>query len=473
MYRRDVDFEVMYQAMDSRDRRFDGRFFVAVKTTGIYCRPVCPAPTPRRHNTSFYRYAAVAELAGFRPCRRCRPEASPDTAEWDTRADIVGRGLRLIAQGVVDVNGVSGLARRLGVSERHLQRLFKAEIGATPGVMARSRRVRLARQLLTETMLPITHIAFAAGFSSVRAFNDAIRQVYGVTPSLLRRGVRAPGGSIEVNLQYRPPLAAPELLGFLKATAAPGVEQVTKESYRRAMSFGRSEAMIELTPSSDAVTLRVVTDEVGSLVPVIQRCRRLMDLDADPNVIEEYLGRSTPLQASVRRRPGLRLPGCFDPFQTAVQSVLASGKVDRRSQILTGRLAARFGQPLVRPSEGLTHVFPGPDQLRDADLESVGIGRTKAGAIRMLANLLVGDSLAIDGSMDPVDALKSIRAIPGIGERTAAMISLRALRDPDAFPTTPKPTEALQPGLTKDLIDEWRPWRGYAWMHLWEGALQP
>ena len=458
----------MYKAMDSRDRRFDGRFFVAVKTTGIYCRPICPAPTPRRHNTSFYRYAAVAELAGFRPCRRCRPETSPDTAEWDTRADMVGRGLRMIAQGVVDSHGVSGLARRLDVSERHLQRLFKAEIGATPGVMARSRRVRLARQLLTESTLPITHVAFAAGFSSVRAFNDAIRQVYHVTPSQLRRGDTTSGGSIDVKLQYRPPMSTPELLAFLEATAVPGVEQVTSESYRRAIAFGRSEATIELTPSEGGVKLKVMTEEIGSLVPVIQRCRQLMDLDADPTVIEDDLGRSTALKALVSVRPGLRLPGSWDPFQTAVQAVLSAGRLDRRTQKLTGRLAARFGQAMSRPSGSLSHIFPRPDQLGEADLESVGVTKSKADAVRVLARLLAEGSLALDGSMDPSDASRAIRAVPGIGDQTAQMISLRALRDPDAFPTPP-------PGVMAKLVathaEQWRPWRGYAWMHLWASSI--
>lgn len=468
-----VDFEAMYQAMDSRDRRFDGRFFVAVKTTGIYCRPICPAPTPRRQNTSFYRYAAAAELAGFRPCRRCRPEVSPDTPEWDTRADLVGRGLRLIAEGVADGHGVSGLAGRLRVSERHLQRLFKAEVGATPGVVARSRRARLARQLLTESDLPVTHVAFTAGFGSVRAFNDTIRQIYKVTPSELRRGAGSADGSLHLQLQYRPPLAAEELLRFLAVHAVPGVEQVT-ESYRRVVPFGRAEAVIELTPTPEAVLLAVDTTEIDSLAPLIQRCRQLMDLDADPHVINQHLGRSAPLRQLVSRRPGLRLVGSYDPFQSAVQAILSRGASPRLAASLAGGLAARFGTPLSRPIDGMHHLFPTTQQLEAGDLEAVGVPMTRANAIRALAAALLDGSLQIDGSMDPADASQALRAIPGIGERTAAMIALRALRDPDAFPVATL-LKSQRQNLTPEHVDEWRPWRGYAAMHLWADgrAAQP
>ncbi len=462
----------MYQAMDSRDRRFDGRFFVAVKTTGIYCRPICPAPTPRRHNTSFFKYAAVAELAGFRPCRRCRPEVSPDTAEWDTRADLVGRGLRLIADGVVDLDGVSGLARRLGVSERHLQRVFKAQVGATPGVVARSRRARLARQLLTESDLPVTLVAFTAGFASVRAFNETIQQVYRVTPSELRRGAPSQDGSLHLQLQYRPPLAAEQLLSFLAMNAVPGVEEATGSSYRRTIPFGRSDAVIELKPTPEAVLLTVGTNEIGSLAPVIQRCRQLMDLDADPLAIDEQLGRSAPLRHLVSRRPGLRLVGAYDPFQTAVQAILSQGTTPPAAASVAGRIAVRSGTPISRPGDRLTHLFPTPRQLMGGDLEGEGVPSTKAKAIRALAKELVDGSLVFDGSVDPSDVAWKLRAIQGVGERTATMIALRALRDPDAFPIATSALRSRHSGLTPDHLDDWRPWRGYAAMHLWaDGGL--
>lgn len=456
----------MYHAMDSRDRRFDGRFFVAVKTTGIYCRPICPAPTPRRQNTSFYRYAAVAELAGFRPCRRCRPEASPDTAEWDTRADLVGRGLRLIAEGSADSNGVSGLARRLGVSERHLQRVFKTEVGTTPGVIARSRRARLARQLLTETDMPITHVAFSSGFASVRAFNETVQQVYKVTPSALRRGAASHDGSLHLGLQYRPPLAVAELLRFLADNAVSGVEHVTESSYRRVVPFGRSDAVIELTPTPEAVLLTVDTNEIDSLAPVIQRCRQLMDLDADPHVINEHLGRSAALRQLVARRPGLRLVGAYDPFQTTVQAILSQGASSAAAALAAGRIAVGFGSPPARAVDQLTHLFPTPHQLLDADLEAVGIPVKKASTIRAMAGVLVEGSLSMDGSVDPADAYRTLRSVHGIGERTAAVVALQVLRDPDAFPIRASSLNSrLQ--VTSDEVAEWRPWRGYAAMHLW------
>lgn len=456
----------MYQAMDSRDRRFDGRFFVAVKTTGIYCRPICPAPTPRRHNTTFYRYAAVAELAGFRPCRRCRPEVSPDTAEWDTRADLVGRGLRLIAEGAVDLDGVSGLARRLGVSERHLQRLFKSEVGATPGVVARSRRARLARQLLTESDMSVTHVAFAAGFASVRAFNETIRQVYEVTPSELRRGATSQDGSLHLQLQYRPPLAVADLLRFLGMSSVPGVEEVTDSSYLRAIPFGRTDAVIALTPTPEAVILTVDTTETDSLAPVIQRCRQLMDLDAESHGIDEHLGRSAPLRQLVSLRPGLRLVGAYDPFQTAVQAILSQGTTSSAAASVAGRIAIQSGTPISRPVGKLTHLFPTPRQMMAGDLEGEGVPATKAKAIRELSGKLLDGSLVLDGSMDPVVTSRALRAVPGVGERTAAMIALRALRDPDAFPI-PMSTLMNQRQDLRAHVDEWRPWRGYAAMHLW------
>lgn len=409
----------------------------------------------------------MAELAGFRPCRRCRPEVSPDTAEWDTRADLVGRGLRLIAEGVADSNGVSGLARRLGVSERHLQRLFKAEVGATPGVVARSRRARLARQLLTESDMPITRVAFTSGFASVRAFNETIQQVYRVTPSELRRGAKSSDGSLHLQLQYRPPLAAVELLRFLAVIAVPGVEEVTETSYRRAIPFGRTDAVIELTPTPEAVLLTIDTNEIDSLAPVIQRCRQLMDLDADPDTIHEHLSRSLPLRQLVSRRPGLRLVGSFDPFQTAVQAILSQRTSPTAASLAAGRLGDRFGSPISRPAEHLRYLFPTPDQLLDGDLEAVGVPVTKAKTIRALAAELVEGSFALDGSMDPVDASLALHAIPGVGERTAAIIALRALRDPDAFPIPTSTLKSQHPHLTAEHVDEWRPWRGYAAMYLW------
>jgi AraC family transcriptional regulator, regulatory protein of adaptative response / DNA-3-methyladenine glycosylase II len=471
-----MDFEVMYQAMDSRDRRFDGRFFVAVETTGIYCRPICPAPTPKRKNTRFFRYAAVAELAGFRPCRRCRPEVSPDTAEWDTRADLIGRGLRLVAEGVVDDVGVAGLAERLGVSERHLQRVFNDEVGTTPGVIARSRRARLARQLLTETAMPITRVAYTAGFASVRAFNETMQQIYRITPTELRRGSPAANGSPRLELQFRPPMARDELLGFLRRRAIPGVEAVTATSYRRSIPFGENGAVLDLTPTESGVVLTVESDEIEQLAPVIQRARQLLDLDADPEVIDDRLAGSPDLRAMVANRPGLRLPGAYDAFEVAVHSVLQQGTSPAAAAALAGRLAAAFGTPLAHPSPPITHLFPTPRRLAQADLEALGLSARRAATIRALAAAVDGGTLVIDGSIDPAEAFRQLSTIPGIGAHTASLVALRALRDPDAFPYADRAVrDHLSAVVTDDraaavVADEWRPWRGYAVMHIWAEA---
>lgn len=471
----DVDFETMYLAMDSRDSRFDGRFFVAVKTTGVYCRPICPAPTPKRRNTAFYRYAAVAELAGFRPCRRCRPEVSPDTPEWDTRADLVGRGLRLIAEGVVDDVGVSGLASRLGVSERHLQRTFMEAVGTTPGVMARSRRARLARQLLTETNMPITLVAFAAGFASVRAFNETIQQIYRLTPTSLRRGGRSTEESIDLQLGFRAPFASDPLMRFLARSSIPGVEEVVDGSYRRTIRFGAVARVIELTPGARAVMLRLEAAQADHLAPVIQGARRLMDLDADPEVIDDQLSRSPMLRRLIRDTPGMRLPGAFDPFETAVLSVLQQGSSLTTAASQAGRVAHTFGEPLPSPDGPLTHVFPAADVVAAADLTEAGLAPGRARVVSELADEVSSGSLGIDGSMEPGEARRRLARITGIGPTTVARIAARVLRDPDAFAGAAPgdvgaPSGVADPPGIAAAARDWRPWRGYAAMHLWASS---
>lgn len=463
----------MYRAMDSRDGRFDGRFFVAVKTTGVYCRPICPAPTPKRKNTVFYRYAAAAELAGFRPCRRCRPEVSPDMPEWDTRADLVGRGLRLIAEGGADRYGVSGLAARLGVSERHLQRVFKEEVGVTPGVMARSRRARLARQLLTETTMPVTSVAFAAGFASVRAFNETIRRIYRVTPTAMRRGSRVDSPSIDLELRFRQPFAANVLLHHLAARAVPGVEEVIGSSYRRTIPFGSNGAIVELTPTPSAVVMKVETADIDHVAPVIQHARRLMDLDADPEVIDAQLSRASLVGPYVREVPGIRLPGAFDPFQTTVLAILQRGS-NSTATAIAGDMARRFGEPLANPVGGLTHLFPSPSRLASVDLTEAGVSPASAATLGRLATEVTAGRLVLDGSMDPTEASRRLRQIGGIGPKTVAAIASSVLRDPDSFvePGAPQLRSLFGDDVPRldDSTDEWRPWRGYAAEHLWAAA---
>ncbi len=467
----------MYRAMDSRDRRFDGRFFVAVKSTGIYCRPICPAPTPLRKNTRFYRHAAVAEVAGFRPCRRCRPEVSPDTAEWDTRADLVGRGLRQIAEGFADESGIAALADRLGVSERHLQRVFSTEIGATPGVIARSRRARLARQLLTETVMPISRVAFAAGFSSVRAFNETMSKIYEVTPTELRRGGTPGSGELRLSLQFRRPLAREPLLRFLGDRAVPGVEEVTDTSYRRSIRFGEGEAVIELEPAEDAVALTVDSDQFAPLAPVVQRARQLLDLDADPALIQEHLGKSVLVGSIVAATPGLRLVGTYDPFETGVFLILEQGCSTGAAAVMAGELVAALGSELERPRGGITHLFPTPSQIAGADLVSLGFAPQRAARVERFSSSVARGDIVLDGSIDADVAIEQLLRHDGLGARTAKVLGMRALRDPDAFPGTDavvrRATADLLDGtavLPAELFDQWRPWRAYAVMYLWHSA---
>jgi AraC family transcriptional regulator of adaptative response / DNA-3-methyladenine glycosylase II len=467
------DFEATYLAVASRDPRFDGRLFVAVTSTRIYCRPICPATMPKRRNVRFYRHAAVAELAGFRPCRRCRPEASPDSPEWDTRGDLVGRGLRLIAQGVADRHGASELSRKLGVSARHLQRVFKEEIGTTPGVVARSRRAKLARQLLAESDLPIGMVAFASGFSSVRAFNETMQQLYKVTPSELRRGVESAPGALSLRLSYRPPLPARPVMRFLQARAIPGVEAVDGSTYRRTIRFGSGHATIELTPEEGHVVMRLRTEDVGPLAGIVHRSRTLFDLDADPELIGRHLARSPLLRPLVRGQPGLRLPGSFDGFELAVRAILGQQVSVAAATTAAGRFVAMLGEAVGEAGKSPYLLFPTPQAVAAADLSRLGVPARRRATITALASAAADGTLHLDGSEDPRITRQHLLELPGIGPWTAEYIAMRALRDPDAFPSTDL-------GIRRALADlgatrsaratagEWRPWRAYAAMYLWE-----
>ncbi len=468
-----LDFEVMYRAMDSRDPRFDGTFFVAVTSTGIYCRPVCPAQSPKRSNTRFYRYAAVAELAGFRPCRRCRPETSPDSPEWDRRADLIGRGLSLIAQGVADA-GVTELARRLGVSDRHLQRVFRSEIGTTPGVVARSRRARLARSLLAETDAPITACAYMAGFTSVRAFNETMQRLYRITPTEIRRGRPTHHGGLELQLRYRPTFDLDRLIDYLEPRAVPGVEEVTPDRYRRSTRFGAGEAVIEVSPNESGLVLRVISEQTGHLAPVVQGVRHLFDLDADPATVESDLSRSPILRRLVESVPGLRVPGSYDPFEVAVGVVLTRGLPARSGASRLARLVTAAGTLLSRPIGSVTHLFPTPEQVVGADLGTIGLPSGTIESVRTLAGAVAHGDLSLDGSMDQLRVREALVSIPGIGPWTASHVALRTLRDPDAFPETDsalrRAYSLLDPEHEETLgaaAVAWRPWRAYAAMHLW------
>ncbi|MGZ6544763.1 MAG: DNA-3-methyladenine glycosylase 2 family protein [Actinomycetota bacterium] len=478
-----MDFETLYRAVESRDERFDGRVFVGVKSTGIYCRPICPVPMPRRDRVQFFGAAEAAEERGFRACRRCRPEASPDSPDWDIRADLVGRGLRLIAEGVVDSEGVAGLAGRLAVGGRHLHRAFVQEVGTGPLAVARSRRARLAKQLLEQTDLPGASIAFAAGFSSIRAYNDTIRQLYGRSPTEIRsHRLREDRGEgvLTLRLSYRPPLAAEPLQRFLAERAIPGVEAFDGLTFRRAMRTpgGRPVVVgLRFHPTRSFATLDVVVDEVPDLTGVVQTARRLLDLDSDPSSIDGALSADPALRPLVRSVPGIRLPGAVDGFELAVRAIVGQQVSVRAARTLAGRIVAAAGTRIHRSSgdDAITHLFPTPEQLAETSLTSIGLTPARAATICRLAEQVATDKLDLSGAADPGSTLETLLAIPGIGPWTGAYVAMRALRDPDAFPASDLGVrvgfERLDlpstPAAIRERAERWHPWRAYAVMHLW------
>ncbi|HZD37852.1 MAG TPA: AlkA N-terminal domain-containing protein [Actinomycetes bacterium] len=480
----DRDFETYRRALASRDARFDGHFFIAVTSTGVYCRPICPAQTPKPENVCFYRFAAAAEAAGFRACRRCRPDASPGSAEWNVRADLVARALRLIAEGVVDAEGVEGLAARLAVSERHLHRQLVAEVGTGPLALARTRRCQTARVLVEQTALPLTEVAFAAGFSSIRQFNDSMRAAFGRTPTELRRHARRPGappldsrGVLTLRLAYRPPFDAPALLGFLQRRAIAGIEEIGGERLRRLLSLPNSAAIAELEPlpKANQVQLRLRLDDLRDLGVAVQRCRQWLDLDAEPAAVGEVLGADPVLAPLVDAHPGLRVPGAVDAFEMAVRAIIGQRISVAGATTLTGRMVAALGEPLATPDGGLQRRFPTPERLAEADLDRLGVTKARVAALRALARAVVKGDVELDRGADRARTIAALLALPGVGPWTVAYVAMRALGDPDAFPATDLglryalaarglPTE---PRDITDRAERWRPWRAYAIQHLW------
>ncbi|BBC31992.1 AraC family transcriptional regulator [Streptomyces graminofaciens] len=445
------DGDTRYEAVRSRDGRFDGEFFFAVRTTGIYCRPSCPAVTPKRHNVRFYASAAAAQHAGFRACRRCRPDAVPGSAEWNVRADVVGRAMRLIGDGVVDREGVAGLALRLGYSARQVQRQLTAEVGAGPVALARAQRAHTARVLLQTTRLPVTEIAFAAGFASVRQFNDTIRTVYDASPTGLRAAAPrrdtpgTPATGIPLRLAYRGPYQSTALFETLAAETVTGIEEMTgppgRRVYRRTLRlpYGTGIAAVDERPGGQGgggwLDARLRLTDPRDLTTAVQRLRRLLDLDADPYAVDERLGADPRLAPLVAARPGLRSPGAADPEEFAVRALVGRGEAER--------LVQAHGKRLDAPCGTLTHLFPEPSALADAD-----------GSLGALATALADGSPRLDVGADRDEAERALLGLPGMDARTAAVIRARALGDPDVAP----------PG--EDVPDTWRPWRSYALQHL-------
>jgi AraC family transcriptional regulator, regulatory protein of adaptative response / DNA-3-methyladenine glycosylase II len=487
----DLDPRTCYRALRTRDPRFDGRFFTGVASTGVYCRPVCPARTPKLANCRFFRHAAAAQEAGFRPCLRCRPEAAPGSPPWQGTSTTVARALRLIAAGGLNGGGVPELAARLGVGERHLRRLFDQHLGVSPLAVVQTQRILFAKQLLHETSLPMHAVATAAGFTSVRRFNDALRATYGRAPRELRRdrGTTAvPSPGLMFDLAYRPPYDWDALLSFLAARAIPGVEEVADGVYRRTVRLPGGPGTLEVRRAGRAHALRVTlhgTTAAAGLLPCVGRLRNLFDLTADPAAIATHLSGDPRLRRMVRAHPGLRVPGAWDGFELAVRAVLGQQVSVRAATTLAGRLATSFGTPLgskgetsqssedslSRSASSLRVLFPRAADLAGADLTCIGLTRSRAATLRALATGVASGDIALDVGGDLAATRAALQAIPGIGPWTAEYIALRALRDPDAFPSADlglcrafKTTSAARLAAA---AEAWRPWRAYAAIHLW------
>ncbi len=490
--------DAKYAAVSSKDPRFDGWFFTCVRTTKIYCRPSCPAMTPKRTNVVFAPSAAAAQEMGFRACKRCRPDAAPGSPEWNVRADLVGRAMRLIADGVVDREGVGGLARRVGYSERHLNRQLVAEVGAGPIALARAQRSQTARVLLETTDLPVGDIAFAAGFSSIRQFNDTLRVVFAMTPTELR-AARRPGalqphgggvGTISLRLPFRRPIDTASLFGFLAARAAPGIEAGNSYGYRRAVSLPHGAAIIDLGEVSAERDPTTIWNEQGwipctlrlcdlrDLASAVARSRRLLDLDADAPAIDDFLGVDDALARSVRSSPGRRAPGHVDGFELAVRAILGQQVSVAGARTLATRLSLAYGVPLPIADPSLTHLFPTAAALADADPAALGMPRARATALIGLACAVAAGELTLDPGCDRDEASTRMLALPGIGPWTASYVAMRALGDPDVFlPSDLGVRHGLRAlGLPSDVrgadqtARNWRPWRSYALQHVWAAA---
>jgi len=467
-------FETSYRAVAARDARFDGRVFTAVLTTGIYCRPSCPSRTPLAANVRFYPNAAASVAAGFRACKRCRPDALPGSREWDHRGDLVARALRLVAAGEVDEHGVAGLAQRLAVSERHLHRSLVAEVGVGPLALARTRRAQTARLLADQTSLSMTDIAFAAGFASVRQFNDVMRAEFGCAPSELRRRVGATaetsGGGLVLRLVHREPYAARELLGFLAMRAIPGLEDGTDPGvHRRVLTTAHGPAVVTVTPGSGHVTARLHLPDLVDLGGVVARLRRLLDLDADPTAVDAALAGDPPLVPLVAARPGLRVPGSVDGFELGVRAILGQQVSVAGARTLAGRIVAAYGEPLPEPDGRLERAFPTAEVLAEADLDGLGLTGARVRALRVLAAEVASGRLPLDPGADRQQTRLRLLALPGVGPWTAEYIAMRALADPDAWPASDLVLKRRLATRGGD-PESWRPWRAYGALHLWADA---
>ncbi|MEW2416021.1 AlkA N-terminal domain-containing protein [Streptomyces sp. NPDC046866] len=482
-----TDTERCVRAVQSKDARFDGWFFTAVRTTGIYCRPSCPAVPPKVENMTFLPSAAACQQAGYRACKRCRPDTSPGSPEWNARADAVARAVRLIQDGVVDREGVPGLAARLGYSTRQVERQLNAELGAGPLALARAQRAQTARLLIETSELPMGDVAFASGFASIRTFNETVREVFALAPGELRaRAARAARtkrqepripGTISLRLPYRAPLNPDNLFGHLAATAVPGVEEWRAGAYRRTLRLPYGTGVVALTPRPDHVGCQLALTDLRDLTIAISRCRWLLDLDADPEAVDGQL-RTDPLLAPlVDKAPGRRVPRTVDAAEFAVRAVLGQQVSTAAARTHAARLVAAYGEPVADPDPegGLTHLFPSPQALAALDPEALALPRSRRTTLTTLVAALADGSLPLGIDSDWEAARARLAALPGFGPWTTEVIAMRALGDPDAFlpsdlglrraakelglPSTPAALTARAAA--------WRPWRAYAVQYLW------
>jgi AraC family transcriptional regulator of adaptative response / DNA-3-methyladenine glycosylase II len=479
-----LDHERCYRAVASRDARFDGHFITAVRTTGIYCRPSCPATTPKRTNVEFLLTAGAAQQRGYRACRRCLPDAVPGSPDWNTRADLAARAMRLITDGVVEREGVTGLAARLGYSERHLNRVLTAELGAGPLALARAHRAHTARLLIETTPLGMADVAFAAGFASVRQFNDTVREVYGVAPTTLRsesgrRRGTAPtvAGTLVLRLPYRSPFDADGLLEFLGERALDEVESLADGEYRRTLRLPHCPATVALAPHDGHITATLRLGDPRDLGPAVARLRRLLDLDADPVAVDDVLGADPALAPLVAKTPGIRLPGTVDGAETALRAVFGQQVSVAGARTTASRLAATLGErlPPALAADGPDLLFPTPAAIAERGAEVLTGPARRITTILTLAEALAEGSLVLDPGRDPVDLRAALTALPGIGPWTAGYLAMRLLGDPDELLATDLAVRrgAGAIGLPSDVdgltarAENWKPWRSYAAVHLW------
>ena len=485
-----LDPDQCYVAVQSRDQRFDGWFVTAVRTTGIYCRPSCPAITPKRTNVEFHPTAAAAQQRGFRACKRCRPDASPGSPEWNVRQDVVARAMRLIADGVVERDGVGGLAQRLGYSERHLNRVFTDELGAGPLAVARAQRAHTARLLVETTALPFTDVAFASGFGSVRQFNDTIRDVFATSPTELRAARRPPSTStartatvesrvaVTVRLAVREPFASGEVMSFIGERAIAGVEGWDGETYRRSIDLPGGVGVVGLVAHDDHVAARIELSSWSDLGAAVQRIRRLLDLDSDPAAVDAALGSDTALAPIVAAVPGRRAPASVDPYETAIRAVIGQQVSVAGARTVAGRIVEHVGRTFGEPVDGITRVFPRPDELAVAPDGAFSMPGARRDTIRRLARAVADGDLELDVGSDPVVARRQLLALKGIGPWTADYVVMRGLGHPDTFLTNDLGVRhaLVRLGCLDRPADDgsrWAPWRSYAVHHLWASLSEP